>query len=130
MTLPVRVIAVCYCLLLVYCLVWIPWCGSYHVSGAYRGHTYYRLGYGWLWAGPQTVVQEPDPSTLTSPSAGNTNRASGFNVVGEESMHTVVQSGLTYAEPDLRVIVLRITAASALAAAAFFMAAATRERGQ
>jgi hypothetical protein len=40
-----RIVLILYCLLLVYCCVWIPWRFG-------QPDDYLRVGYGWLWAGP------------------------------------------------------------------------------
>jgi hypothetical protein len=117
MPLPKRIVAIIYCLLLVYCSVWIPWCEAYRGSSSY--HSYRRIGYGWVFAGPRVLVEEPDGSTFVPTSSQQKDQASGFTVAGEESMRRVVQSGLVYAEPDVRLIFLRLIAVSALAAAAF-----------
>jgi hypothetical protein len=41
-----RIVLILYCLLLVYCCVWIPW----HVVTEDQSNI--RVGYGWLWSGP------------------------------------------------------------------------------
>jgi hypothetical protein len=45
-----RIVLVLYCLLVVYCCLWVPW----HVvhSPAFGGAHQFRTGYGWLWVGP------------------------------------------------------------------------------
>ena len=43
-----RIVLIVYCLLLAYCCVWIPWQYQPQQSGPPL-----RLGYGWVWAGPQ-----------------------------------------------------------------------------
>ena len=62
MNLPQRIVLVLYCLLLVYCCLWIP----FHVQ-TYRqgvGSTgYYRMGYAWLWIGPDRYAT-PDVSLI------------------------------------------------------------------
>ena len=62
MNLPQRIVLVLYCLLLVYCCLWIP----FHVQ-TYRqgvGSTgYYRMGYAWLWIGPDRYAT-PDLSLI------------------------------------------------------------------
>jgi hypothetical protein len=52
-----RIVLVLYCLLIVYCCVWIPW---HVVTGPMNdGPTdQVRVGYGWLWSGPSSA---PDP---------------------------------------------------------------------
>jgi hypothetical protein len=50
MSRPQRIAAVFYCLLVIYCCIWVPW----HVvqgSGT-DGFVQFRTGYGWLWEGP------------------------------------------------------------------------------
>ena len=44
-----RLVAIVYCLTVVYCLVWVPW--VVHPADVDRG---FRLGYGFLWAGPDS----------------------------------------------------------------------------
>jgi hypothetical protein len=46
---PQRVVAVLYCLFLVYCFVWIPW--RIELVGQESTTHYVRAGYGWLWSG-------------------------------------------------------------------------------
>src|SRR5207237_9733127 len=62
MNLPQRIVLVIYCLLLVYCCLWIP----FHVQ-TYRqgvGSTgYYRMGYAWLWIGPDRYAT-PDATLI------------------------------------------------------------------
>jgi len=45
-----RTFLIIYCLLVVYCCVWVPW----HVvrTPATNGLHQWRTGYGWLWSGP------------------------------------------------------------------------------
>jgi hypothetical protein len=45
---PQRIVLALYCLLLLYCCVWIPW----YIG---RPDDYLRAGYGWVWAGPSKV---------------------------------------------------------------------------
>jgi hypothetical protein len=60
MNLPQRIVLVIYCVLLVYCCLWIP----FHVQ-TYRqgvGSTgYYRMGYAWLWIGPDRYATPDGP---------------------------------------------------------------------
>jgi hypothetical protein len=41
-----RVVAVLYCLLVVYCCVWVPWVANF------RGFNDIHQGYGWVWSPP------------------------------------------------------------------------------
>ena len=50
MTYAQRVVAIFYCLLVVYCCAWVPW-----VLKAAQG----RLGYDWIWSGV-ILFGEPD----------------------------------------------------------------------
>lgn len=43
---PQRIVLILYCVLLLYCCLWIPW--QYEAVN----HGYVRLGYAWLWVGP------------------------------------------------------------------------------
>jgi len=58
MTQPQRVVLVVYCLLVVYCCVWVPW---HLVQGSDRLR---MTGYGWVWSGPPTTEISP---MLTTP---------------------------------------------------------------
>jgi hypothetical protein len=82
-----------YCILLLYCCLWIPWRVQWqyptdvtHLAGPYR------VGYGWLWAGPDIFHGYP---------RGDMN---------------------TYATPDIPVILLRFLAATSIGAAAMLAA--------
>ena len=44
-----RIVLIVYFLLLAYCCVWIPW----HVI---MGEDNIRLGYGWVWSGPDDLA--------------------------------------------------------------------------
>jgi hypothetical protein len=47
------------CLLVVYCCVWVPW--HRHISATHEvwyADDFRRLGYGWLWAGPDGADEE------------------------------------------------------------------------
>lgn len=49
-----RIILALYCLLVVYCCIWIPWHVrlSASIEAWYAGN-FKQVGYGWLWAGPE-----------------------------------------------------------------------------
>ena len=50
-----RIVVVLYCLLVVYCCVWVPW---HVVQGAGTdGFVQFRTGYGWLWEGPTRYAE-------------------------------------------------------------------------
>jgi hypothetical protein len=49
------------------------------------------------------------------------NQESGFTVLGEESMRSVIVSGFAYAEPDSGLMTLRFAALAAIAVAAYLL---------
>jgi hypothetical protein len=62
-----RIILIVYCLLLVYCCLWIPWHIQQGISvlAKYHPGASIRVGYGWVWAGPHhpgpdAAYAEPD----------------------------------------------------------------------
>ena len=54
-----RIVLVLYCLLVVYCCVWVPW----HI----RSPREWRSGYGWLWAGPLSTEVFPGHGPYHTP---------------------------------------------------------------
>jgi hypothetical protein len=61
-----RIVVVLYCLLVVYCCVWVPW---HIVTGpANDGDTdQVRAGYGWLWGGPSNFDSMFFAASVTTP---------------------------------------------------------------
>jgi uncharacterized protein with PQ loop repeat len=114
-----RIVLISYCILVIYCCLWVPWRVEYNPVSEYARIRYMRQGYGWLWAGPRIMVSEPDPNSFVPAPPGKGNDGSGWTVVGEESVRRIPQAGLIYAEPDTRLIALRLIAATAVATAAF-----------
>jgi hypothetical protein len=114
-----RIVLISYCILVTYSCLWVPWRVEYNPVSEYARVRYMRQGYGWLWAGPRIMVSQPDPNSFVPAPPSKGNDTPGWTVVGEESVRQVPQAGLVYAEPDSRLIVLRLIAASAVAAAAF-----------
>jgi hypothetical protein len=113
-----RAILIGYSILVIYCCLWVPWTVEYNPISEYARVRYMRQGYGWLWAGPRVMVEQPDPSSFTSVPPAKEHDVSGWTVVGEESMRSVPQAGLIHAEPDTRIILLRLIAATALGSVA------------
>jgi hypothetical protein len=71
MTHSQRIVLVLYCLLVVYCCVWVPWHVQLHISQELNRPTSIRMGYGWVWAGPsQSVPWDDQHSTPDLPSIG------------------------------------------------------------
>jgi hypothetical protein len=58
MTRAQRIVATLYCLLVVYCCVWIP----HHVYSPELGDVH--LGYDWLWAGPENSLGQPEMAAI------------------------------------------------------------------
>lgn len=96
-----RIVLVLYCLLLVYCSLWIPW----HVQrGSRFASTYVRSGYGWLWTGPKQYCPPPSEHTATL-----------CNIEDGKPQYD------SYATADLELLALRFTAATAIGAAAVLL---------
>lgn len=108
MNLLQRIIMILYCVLLVYCCLWIPW---YYAAGN-RG--YVRVGYAWLWVGPTKTQPPPDifPADASVPPEG----------VTLDAPQAAVKHPIPRARPDMPLISLRLIAATALGAAAFLLA--------
>ena len=51
MSKPQRIVLSVYCLLIVYCCLWIPW---YVVQDGHR----LRVSYAWIWAAPAPLVPD------------------------------------------------------------------------
>ena len=65
MTRVTRFVLIAYCLLILYCCLWVPW----HVvqsPGASEGSYQFRTGYGWLWSGPN-LSNESEAQTYSTP---------------------------------------------------------------
>ena len=89
---PQRIVAVLYCLLIVYCCVWVPWHVILNPAAEPTSFNPFnglqlRIGYGWLWDGPENLGR-----------------------IGKSST------------PDLPIIGLRLLAVTALGGAAFWAA--------
>jgi hypothetical protein len=56
-----RVVLILYCLLVVYCCLWVPW----HIAQAPASDTpdELRVGYGWLWIGPSEPAYYNESAT-------------------------------------------------------------------
>ena len=53
-----RVVLVVYCVLLAYCCIWVPWHMQMHISQDVSMPTSLRMGYGLLWAGPESATPD------------------------------------------------------------------------
>jgi hypothetical protein len=63
-----RSIVILYCLLVVYCCVWIPWRIQVHTPSEWqRPSGYYRAGYGWSWVGPRNPQSLRYDSSYAAP---------------------------------------------------------------
>lgn len=103
-------LAVGYCLLFAYCLLWVPWCVT---RPAVRSqHRVERLGYGWLWAGP---YKEPLHIVSTEPDTGQPAVESNvpYTAFGQASRSSVPDES-EYARPDFDLIAMRLVAVTAI----------------
>jgi hypothetical protein len=112
-----RVVLGIYLLSVAYCVVWIPW--SVTTSGRY-GTDHQRLGYGWVWAGPQY------PRSPGQNSAGRYGFADVDGFIAEDATRSQWDATSQYAVPDTMLIAFRIIAATAVAGAAFILAGISR----
>ena len=94
-----RIVAVLYCLLVIYCCVWVPW----RVLRTTRPS--FRVGYGWLWAGPLPPI--PDASLYSDIPAG------------AKILRPLSDATGPLATPDFPIIAVRLLAVTALAGAGF-----------
>lgn len=110
LTRPQRIIVSIYLVCLAYCLCWIPWLATR--SNRYGNETQ-RLGYGWVWAGPRypRSLLRTEARTQT-PSVDDFDQ---FVAVEEARQQWNVTS--SHAAPDLRLILVRLSALSAAASA-------------
>jgi len=114
---PQRIILAIYCLSLAYCLVWIPW--SVTSSDRY-GTNCQRLGYGWVWAGPQY----PDESAVIGWPRYPQKTAGTASVsdIQEFTSHSEWDGASSYARPDLPLVFFRLIALSLIFVAASVLA--------
>lgn len=115
-----RVVIACYCTLLVYCLVWIPWCVVLYGSARLpHPPVCQRVGYGWLWAGPSQHSHVGDifdrlaETSVPAPPAGVT--LDPVIVIENPDPNHV-------ARPDMELIALRLLAATLIFAVAMLLA--------
>jgi hypothetical protein len=112
-----RIVLILYCLSLAYCCVWIPWRVPYN-----RAATMYdRVGYGWVWAGPHRSAPI-DWASYADTSTHSAKTSSGLTVLGEVDIDNLPRSDDPIAEPDLRLMVMRFIATTALAGLVFLIA--------
>jgi hypothetical protein len=109
---PQRIVLIVYCLLLVYCCLWIPW----HVRHRLTDR---RTGYGWLWTGPKVerVETQSNPGTanLSDIDEAATARMSSSQRKPTTSYYD------SESTPDLPLILLRLIVVTAIGAAAFLL---------
>ncbi len=113
-----RVILALYCLLIAYCIVWVPWCIE-HRSPRQVDPTKERVGYGWLWGGPNVIDLSAGLVPNTDPYA----KYGGSEITVSPSELTPVPSVHTeYARPDFTLIAMRLIAVTAFCIAATLLA--------
>jgi hypothetical protein len=107
LTRSTRLVLAAYCLLVAYCLLWIPWCVSDRRSSCER------VGYGWLWAGPspkRTVKIDFSRYVVPPPPPG-------FILDNPDPEPTWER-----ARPDRELVTMRLVAASVVGGAALLLA--------
>ena len=123
MSRPKRLVCTGYLLCVAYCCAWIPWC---LVTNTRDGHDRARLGYGWIWAGPQY----PDSSitinwrSLRRKDTG-TARLSDIEEFSEADRENW-DSMSRYAVPDAAILALRIATLTLLFLATVTLAGITQ----
>jgi len=123
MSRPKRLVCTGYLLCVAYCCAWIPWC---LVTNTRDGHDRARLGYGWIWAGPQY----PDSSitinwrSLRRKDTG-TARLSDIEEADRENWDSMSR----YAVPDAAILALRIATLTLLFLATVTLAGITQRSG-
>jgi hypothetical protein len=111
-----RIVSVVYCLGVAYCFVWIPW----SVTSSDRYVTsHQRLGYGWIWAGPQYPEQSTEINRPQHP--GTTTGTASLSDIREFTPHSEWDGTSAYARPDFPLIILRLVALTLIFAAAFLL---------
>ena len=114
-----RVVLVIYCLGLAYCCIWFPWCIK---SSDRYGTDRQRLGYGWLWAGPQYRSSLVNPPKQPKRSAGTPDFSDVDEFVADQKQRQQWDAVSPYALPDMHLLLLRIVALSAMTGALFIIA--------
>jgi hypothetical protein len=92
-----RIPLVLYCLLVVYCCVWVPW----HIVPP--ADPAIRTGYGWLWAGP--LPPTPDASAYSDLPSGS------------KVLRPTSDANGPLSSPDIPIVGFRLLAVTALAGA-------------
>src|SRR5579864_4681012 len=78
-----RIVVIVYCLLVMYCVLWVPW----HIvsSPAIEGTHQIRTGYGWLWVGP------------SDPNLSNTHSTPDLPIIGLRFLASSALAGADWA---------------------------------
>jgi hypothetical protein len=117
MTRAQRIVAVLYCLLVVYCGVWVPWARTVPLAQPIK----VQEGYDWVWS---VGCEQPTAASTTPAPVENTKPASDtppkFEVVDAPPPSPC--HGFKWGEPDIATIALRLVAATGLCGAAFLLA--------
>jgi hypothetical protein len=112
-----RIVLALYLVAFSYCFVWIPWSVS---SSDRYGTDRQRLGYGWVWAGPQY------PNSLARVRAERASGKADFSdvddFVAREAARDQWDATSRYSVPDIPIVSFRIIALSAVAGAAVLLA--------
>jgi hypothetical protein len=120
---PQRIVAVLYCVLIVYCCVWVPWHATAVLveedeAAKSRKTTVLdvRLGSAWVWSQTGPPIQyEGENLKADDPHF--------LDVIKRDGVRMRQQASET---PDMVIIALRLVAATAIGVAAFLAAAKLR----
>lgn len=109
-----RIIAALYCLLVAYCLTWVPWSIEHKPTPRLSSSTE-RVGYGWLWSGPKSI----DPWAVVSVQPENDPYA---HYGGHIETPTPISKHNEYARPDFALIAMRLIVVTCISLAALLLA--------
>jgi hypothetical protein len=124
-----RIVLALYFLAVAYCFVWIPW--SVTSSNRY-GTNHERLGYGWVWAGPQYPtwskprqqgqfsVRDLDPPPGTK---ATTDVSDVDDFAAQQSEQRGWDAASRHAVPDMTLVAFRVIAISLIAAGTLSLSA-------
>jgi hypothetical protein len=115
-----RSVLVTYCLSLAYCCVWVPW--SVTSSDRY-GTDHQRLGYGWVWAGPQypSSLAKINPPRHAERPSETPDFPDVDEFVADQAQQHQWDAMSRYAVPDTMLMVLRAISLTLVSAAAFLL---------
>ncbi|HMB82525.1 MAG TPA: hypothetical protein VKI40_00595 [Terriglobales bacterium] len=120
MTRAQRIVTVLYCLLVVYCCVWVPWLSIMPMENAQSVKE--QEGYDWVWS---VGCEAPTTNRSATAPVENAKPANDTSPPQYEVVDAPPPSpchGFKVGEPDMMAISLRLLAVTALGVAAFLLA--------